>query len=97
MALTSKSLTIKVQEIVRVTNDAMAPQLLPGDILFLERRIPPDNLIIGGRPYVILLKTNEVLIRRIYPEIENLKLIADNDTYPNKSISREKVAWIKDT
>ena len=86
------------QEIIRVTNDAMAPQILPGDILFLERKESNKNNVVYGLPYVIILKNSHIYIRRIYSAGQPYTyydLIADNcDKYPLKSIKRDDVESI---
>jgi phage repressor protein C with HTH and peptisase S24 domain len=87
----------KPQEIIRVTNDAMTPQILPGDILFLERR-ESNNNVIYGLPYVVISKNNHIYIRRIYDggqPYTYYDLIADNgNKYPSKSIKRDDVESI---
>ena len=84
----------KAQEIIRVTNDAMAPQIWPGDILFLERREP--YIMVYGLPCVIVLKNNNIYIRRIYFDTgAYFKLVSDNvDKYPNKIINKNEVESI---
>lgn len=89
-----QSKSAKKQAIIRVTNDSMAPQILPGDILFLERR--EFSSIVYGLPYVIILKNNNIYIRRIYFYTgAYYKLVSDNaDKYPNNVINEDEVESI---
>jgi len=81
-------------EIIRVASDAMEPQLRCGDVLFIERQ--PLSEIIWGKPYAILKKNNDILIRRIYRDTyDTLQLVADNnDKYPKEFILHEEVECI---
>lgn len=81
-------------EIIRVASDAMEPQLRCGDVLFIERQ--PLSEIIWGKPYAILKKNNDILIRRIYKDTyDTLQLVADNDDkYPKEFILHEEVECI---
>lgn len=77
------------REIVRVNNEAMAPLFNCGEILFLER-LPNADVIIWGMPYIVVLKTSDLLIRRVFFEqaFPTRFLLASEkaDLYPNKSI-----------
>ncbi len=81
-------------EIIRVASDAMEPQLRCGDVLFIERQ--PLSEVIWGKPYGILLKNNNILIRRIYRDTySTLQLVADNnDKYPKEFVIPEEVKCI---
>lgn len=89
-----QSKSAKEQEIIRVTNDAMAPQILPGDILFLERQ--SNNNVIYGLPYVVITKGSHIYIRRIYWYTGGCySLVSDNAAkYPDKVIDRDKIESI---
>ncbi|WP_207511068.1 S24 family peptidase [Longitalea luteola] len=85
----------KAVEIIRVANDAMEPELKCGDVLFIQRQ--PLSAIVWGRPYVILLKSKEILIRRIfYNSHDHIILEADKkeDKYPREFIAVGQVECI---
>jgi signal peptidase I len=85
----------KAVEIIRVVNDAMEPELKSGDVLFIQRQ--PLSAIVWGRPYAILLKSKEILIRRIfYSAYDTIKLEADKkeDKYPREFITIDQVECI---
>lgn len=86
---------LKAVEIIRVVNDAMEPQFKCGDVLFIERQ--PLSAVIWGNPYAILLKSKEILIRRIfYNSHDYIKLEADKkeDKYPREFIAITQVECI---
>lgn len=75
------------QEVIRLTNDAMAPYLICGDVLFLRRRNSSD-CIVWGMPYVIILNNKAIYIRRIHPyKYGYYSLVSENvEKYPTKTI-----------
>lgn len=67
---------LQVDALLTVTNDTFYPELIPGDLVFIQNKTPADGQItlleIGG----------DMGLFRVHYSREGLQLSADNSKYP---------------
>lgn len=79
----------------RVTQDALAPQYQPNDILFLQA-LPEDVTILNGSPMVIDSRSFGFIFRLLYDNGDNYELRTTNEhsTYTTTLIDKSDVMRI---
>lgn len=73
---------LQVDACAAVSGDAMAPELLPGDLVFIQYGTPSDGQI------ALVEVEGEHTLRRIHYSPDGLQLLCDKPAYPPITIDR---------
>lgn len=71
-----------IDALVTVSDDSMSPELLPGDLVFLQRGTPSDGQI------ALVAVCGENTLRRVHYSPDGLQLLCDNPACPPITIYR---------